>query len=56
MKKLTLEVELPDELAELAEELLEEDPKYIQHILGQHLSRKMIYKDIKVRREGGGRD
>jgi len=56
MKKVTIEVELPDELAELLDKLLEEDQSYLNHILGQHLSRKMIYKDIQVRREWGGRD
>ncbi len=53
MRKVTHEVELPDELADLLDELIEEDPKYLSNILLQHLSRKKIYHGIAERKEDG---
>jgi hypothetical protein len=51
MKKVTLEVELHPELAELLEKLIEETPSYVSGILNQHLSRKKIYHGIETRKD-----
>ncbi len=47
MKKITLEVELAPENAEMLEALIEETPTYVSDILNTHLARKIVYKGVE---------
>ncbi len=53
-RRVTLTIDLPNDIADQAEEVQKSDPEFLARVVLLGLTRRAIYRSIQEREQGGG--